>query len=651
MSGISSPSIGSPGTHPLALSATPVETAAGAAGSTSVQHRDADITQVPSPAQNAPLPGMSAPQPFRIRDLLGLIKNASDEELKYLTLQAGTETMRVTGRLAQMYAILRASGNALAAELKRKAAEELESRAELQLFAGVMQGGVDLAGSAASLVTAFNGGRKGVQEAAQEGNYAKLQQEGRVFLENEYLRSAESAAQTTKSSIAPDVAGQQDASSSASSASDSSSTQREKRKRENDDAGGSVASTRRSLSGEEPREIHFSPTEVNTLARRNAKAPSASSVGDAEQSHSDRSARARDDRVSESDDADVSGLECDWEVEYLRIQHEDMPPPGAAAHGNSGVGGMSQERTQASHARARDGASDLAAERSVSARHSSTSSTESVDSSTSDAASRSADRSRRATEKDASQDDDADLSGLDHDWEAEYMPLRNEAAPSVVSAGEAGNAAHTGHGRSADKESYTATSDDTTPRTSATDRDVNTRVSSTSSTEPGEGSTSESSSGNGARKRAADQEAPDSHHTDKRSQKEDTARVFRKPKPRFETHGYDENGWTPAQHEKADGIQKKVKELRAESTKYGNYSMAFSAGTNGAGNVIGAPLTAEAEKKQAESQKLEALAQHVQALIDTLSQSEGAQVQVFERTLEMMRTFGQNNAENMKLSA
>lgn len=79
--------------------------------------------------------------------------------------------------------------------------------------------------------------------------------------------------------------------------------------------------------------------------------------------------------------------------------------------------------------------------------------------------------------------------------------------------------------------------------------------------------------------------------------------------------------------------------------------MAFSAGTNGAGNVIGAPLTAEAEKKQAESQKLEALAQHVQALIDTLSQSEGAQVQVFERTLEMMRTFGQNNAENMKLSA
>lgn len=634
MPGISSTSLSPLGTVAGALPATPVAMVADAAGSTSVRQRDAGVEQVSSPARNEPLPGMVQPAPFKIHDLLGLIKYASDEELKFLTLQAGTETMRVTGRLAQMYALLKASGNTLAAELKRKAAEELEERAELQLFSGMMQSGVDLGGSAASLVTAFNGGRKGVQEAVQEGKIATIQQEGRATLEDEYTRNMQASTQAAKPGVSPELAGQKNATVVPATAGEPPPAEIAKQKSDVAEADQARKRPINTSSGQ-PHEFHFSSSERTQLAAghasRKVKAPSASSAehSDVNTSETTRSKRAREEQASESDDADLSGLNHEWEIEYVSIRRETSSAHvSAGAHSDAAHTAPEYlAASKRSHAEVSEETSFLAfTDRNVKTRSPSTAEHSSM-------------QSKRAKHE-MSEADDADLSGLEHDWEADYRvqpevvpasaavnargdTARGVQAQSVISRASHAEARESGHLSSADKRSLAATS-----------------------TESSEGGTSDVST---RRKFMKDKSMSESDDTDQRNQ-HDAVRPREAPKARLDTHGHDENGLTGAQLKAIDTHKQAATKLRAEATKYGNYSVAFSAASNSAGGLIAAPITFEAEKEQVESDKLQALAQRTEALVDTLNGSETAQVQVFQSALDMLRTFGENNAKNMQMS-
>lgn len=637
MPGISSTSLSSLGTVAGAFPVTPAVTVADAAGSTSVQQRDAGVERVPSSAQSAPLPGMAQPAPFKIHDLLGLIKYASDEELKFLTLQAGTETMRVTGRLAQMYAILKASGNTLAAELKRKAAEELEERAELQLFSGMMQSGVDLGGSAASLVTAFNGGRKGVQEAVQEGKIATIQQEGRAWLEGEYIRNMPPSTQAAKPGVSPEPAGQKNATAVTATAVEPPSAASAKRKFESAEADQARKRSSNATS-DKPHEFNFSSSERTQLAaehaNRKVKAPSASSAehSDVNTSDATNSKRAREEQASESDDADLSGLEHDWEIEYVSIRRETSSVHVAAdAHGDAAR--TAQEPRAAStrsHAEVSEETSLLAfADRNAKTRSPST-------------AEHSSTQTKRAKQE-ISKADDADLSGLEHDWEADYLRPQPEVAPASAAVNAHGDAAREVQERSAaSRASHAGIQGETGYLASA-----NRRSSATTSTESSEGSTFDAST---RRKSVRDTSVSESDDTDQRSQHE-TARQREAPKPRLDTHGHDENGLTNKQLKDIDKYRQAATKVHAQANEYANYSMAFSAASNSAGGLIAAPITFEAEKEQVESDKLQALAQRTEALVDTLNGSETAQVQVFQSALDMLRTFGENNAKNMQMSS
>ncbi|HVL10690.1 MAG TPA: hypothetical protein VM512_16265 [Burkholderiaceae bacterium] len=635
MPGITSTPFGSLGTVAGAFPATPVATVAGAAGSTAVEQRDTGVAQVPSPVQNALLPGMAQPVPFKPQDLLGLIKYASEVELKYLALRASAETLLTTSRLAQMYAILKASGHALAAELKRKAAEELEERAELQLFSGMMQSGVDLAGSAASLVTAFNGGRKGVQQAVQEGKIATLQQEGRSWLEGEYIRNMPSSTQAAKPVVSSELVGQKNATAVAAATGESPSAGNAKRKLEAAEA--DQARKRPSnVSSDKPHEFHFSSSERTQLAvehaSRKVKAPSASSAehSDINTSDATRSKRAREERSSESDDADLSGLEHDWEIEYVSIRRETSSVH-VAADAHSDAAHATQESRAASkrsHAEVSEETSLLAfADRNAKTRSPST-------------VEHSSAQNKRAKQE-ISEADDADLSGLEHDWEADYLRPHPEVAPASAAVNAHGDAAREVWERSAaSRVSHAGAQGETGCLASA-----NKRSSSITSTESSEGSTSDVST---RRKSVRDTSVSESDDTDPRSQNE-TVRPRETPKSRLDTHGHDENGLTRAQLDDIDKYRQAATKLHSQATEYANYSMAFSAASNSAGGLIAAPITFEAEKQQVESDKLQALAQRTEALTDTINGSETAQVQVFGEVLRMLQVIGDNAAKNTQL--
>lgn len=570
-------------------------------GSTAAQQRDAGAEQVPAPVQRARLPGMAEPAPLNTRDLFDLIKYASDEELKFMTLEASDGAMRITGRLAEMYSILKASGNALAAALKRKAAEELKERAELQLFSGVMQGSVDLAGSAAGLVTAFNGGRKGVQQALEDGKAATLRQKGNEWLEAEYIRNMKSPTQTAKQNVLPETSAQKNATAMAETTGELSSV-------------------------EHARQIAKEPS-ASFAEHPDSDAPSAATS----------SRRAKEEQVSDSDDADLSGLEHNWEIEGVFILRETPTMPRA-----TGVRGDAVHVAQESSVSSKRSYADLA-DVSEETRLLTTSGRNMKTRSPSTA--EESDTQSRRVNLEVSKSDDADLSGLEHGWEVEYTHLQSAATTSSAANvhGDAARSIREKHS-AASAISPAEAGGDTGFLTSVDARSSSTRSSSMTSTESFEESISSQ------RKIAKDKSASESDDSDKHGQR-DPASALNKPKPRIDTHGYDENGLTPEQLRKIDTHQQAAAKLHAEANKYSSYSMAFSAASNSAGGIVAAPFNFAAENKQVASDELQAAAQQTEAVVEVLSGSKEAQVQVFQNVLEMRRTTQQNSADSMRMSA